>query len=126
MKLAHFRIGPHLWVAFIILTALSRADEQEAGSSCSEEGQWNCMTNSWQRCAAAVWSVTMPCADGTTCSPSGLTYDFAVNGDDDVSGSSTATTSGASSVSTSSDARKVKAVLFGVGGMLVLFWGLLA
>ncbi|KAI1345012.1 hypothetical protein F5Y15DRAFT_14440 [Xylariaceae sp. FL0016] len=54
--------------------------EMSAGSSCSgSEGQWNCMTNSFQRCAAGVWSVTQDCADGTVCTPSGLNYEFHVD-----------------------------------------------
>ncbi|KAK3379198.1 hypothetical protein B0T24DRAFT_610963 [Lasiosphaeria ovina] len=48
-------------------------------SGCGgSEGQWNCMTSSWQRCAAGRWSVVMQCADGTHCTPAGLTYDFRV------------------------------------------------
>ncbi|KAB5572582.1 hypothetical protein GE09DRAFT_1282920 [Coniochaeta sp. 2T2.1] len=54
-------------------------DQQAPGSSCAgSEGQWNCMTNSWQRCAAGRWSVVMQCAAGTVCVPAGLTYDFKV------------------------------------------------
>ncbi|OIW31669.1 hypothetical protein CONLIGDRAFT_234714 [Coniochaeta ligniaria NRRL 30616] len=54
-------------------------DQQTPGSSCpGSEGQWNCMTNSWQRCAAGRWSVVMQCAAGTACTPAGLTYDFKV------------------------------------------------
>ena len=53
--------------------------EMSVGSDCSgSEGQWNCLTNSWQRCASQRWSVVMQCADGTICSPSGLSYDFHV------------------------------------------------
>ena len=49
------------------------------GSGCGgSEGQWNCMTDSWQRCASGQWSVVMQCAAGTHCAPAGLTYDFAV------------------------------------------------
>ncbi|KAI0160288.1 hypothetical protein GGR57DRAFT_414974 [Xylariaceae sp. FL1272] len=48
-------------------------------SSCSgSEGQWNCMTDSFQRCGSGQWSVTQQCA-GTQCSPSGLTYEFHVD-----------------------------------------------
>ncbi|KAH8886922.1 hypothetical protein GQ53DRAFT_329455 [Thozetella sp. PMI_491] len=64
-----------------------------AGSSCSgSEGQWNCLTNSWQRCAAGQWSVVMQCAAGTHCTPSGLTNDFTVQADQ---GSSTTTSTAA-------------------------------
>ncbi|XXG94484.1 hypothetical protein Hte_000741 [Hypoxylon texense] len=53
--------------------------QMSEGSSCEgSEGQWNCLTDQWQRCAAGRWSVVMDCAEGTICSPSGLTYDFAV------------------------------------------------
>lgn len=73
-------------------------DGQSAGSSCSDEGQWNCMTNSWQRCAAGRWSVTMACAKGTTCYPAGLTHDFKIQHDGSVNGNGGApTTSVASS-----------------------------
>ncbi|KAL6800236.1 hypothetical protein J3E68DRAFT_397730 [Trichoderma sp. SZMC 28012] len=43
------------------------------GEMCSPEGQWNCMTNSWQRCASGMWSAVIPCAAGTICQPFGLT-----------------------------------------------------
>ncbi|KAL7912043.1 hypothetical protein GGI35DRAFT_468410 [Trichoderma velutinum] len=43
------------------------------GEMCSPEGQWNCMTTSWQRCASGMWSSVIPCAAGTICQPSGLT-----------------------------------------------------
>lgn len=56
-----------------------RDQQQTPGSSCpGSEGQWNCMTDSWQRCAAGKWSVVMQCAAGTACAPAGLTYDFKV------------------------------------------------
>ncbi|KAL6694899.1 hypothetical protein J3F84DRAFT_375476 [Trichoderma pleuroticola] len=43
------------------------------GEMCSPEGQWNCMTTSWQRCASGMWSAVIPCAAGTVCQPFGLT-----------------------------------------------------
>ncbi|EHK17484.1 uncharacterized protein TRIVIDRAFT_43445 [Trichoderma virens Gv29-8] len=46
---------------------------QPAGGMCSPEGQWNCMTTSWQRCASGMWSAAVPCATGTICQPFGLT-----------------------------------------------------
>lgn len=56
-----------------------RAGELTIGSDCAgSEGQWNCMTDSFQRCAAGLWSEVMRCADGTECTPAGLTYEFAV------------------------------------------------
>ena len=56
-----------------------RAGQPSAGSDCTgSEGQWYCMTNSWQRCASGRWSVVMQCAAGTQCAPSGATFDFHV------------------------------------------------
>ncbi|KAL7925106.1 hypothetical protein ACQKWADRAFT_285063 [Trichoderma austrokoningii] len=46
---------------------------QPIGQICSPEGQWNCMTTSFQRCASGRWSVMIPCAAGTICQPFGLT-----------------------------------------------------
>lgn len=67
-------------------------DQQTPGSSCpGSEGQWNCMSNSWQRCAAGKWSVVMQCAAETACVPAGFTYDFKVQ----FSGQSTGTGSSA-------------------------------
>ncbi|KAF7545143.1 hypothetical protein G7Z17_g9405 [Cylindrodendrum hubeiense] len=69
---------------------------EEVGSSCDSEGQWNCMTSSWQRCASGEWSKEIQCAEGTRCTPSGYTdnltveYDGSVNGTE-TSGSSTGT-----------------------------------
>src|SRR5687768_14281747 len=39
-----------------------RQRAEAAGSGCSPEGQWNCMTTTWQRCASGVWSVEMQMA----------------------------------------------------------------
>ena len=56
---------------------MSRATD--AGQGCSgSEGMWNCMTTSFQRCAAGRWSDIMQCAAGTQCSPAGTGYDFNV------------------------------------------------
>ena len=59
--------------------------EMKVGSSCSDEGQWNCMGDSWQRCAAGVWTKTVPTADNIRCSPVGLADDVDLKhpGDDD-------------------------------------------
>ncbi|KAL7789382.1 hypothetical protein V8C37DRAFT_386375 [Trichoderma ceciliae] len=46
---------------------------QPIGDMCFPEGQWNCMTTSWQRCASGMWSAIVPCATGTICQPPGLT-----------------------------------------------------
>ncbi|RFU73480.1 hypothetical protein TARUN_8765 [Trichoderma arundinaceum] len=65
-----------------LISRLSRTDShdgpapqlgQTTGEMCSPEGQWNCMTTSWQRCASGTWSAVIPCAVGTICQPSGLT-----------------------------------------------------
>ncbi|RGP66514.1 extracellular protein [Fusarium longipes] len=54
---------------------LIQRDEEE-GSGCSTEGQWHCMTNSFQRCAGGHWSMKMAMAEGTKCVPAGYTDDF--------------------------------------------------
>ncbi|OTA99556.1 hypothetical protein M426DRAFT_325026 [Hypoxylon sp. CI-4A] len=70
--------------------------QMSAGSSCSgSEGQWNCLTNQWQRCAAGQWSEVMDCAAGTMCTPSGLTYDFAVQFANGAAGGGAATSDAA-------------------------------
>ena len=62
-----------------------RQPDMSAGAACSPEGQWNCMTNSFQRCASGIWSPVMSCAQGTQCSPAGLSdtmhVEFAGGGD---------------------------------------------
>jgi hypothetical protein len=40
---------------------------QTPGSTCSPEGQWNCLGTSFQRCAAGTWSVVQQMAAGTVC-----------------------------------------------------------
>ncbi|KAF4458345.1 hypothetical protein FALBO_14918 [Fusarium albosuccineum] len=61
---------------------------EEAGSGCSTEGQWHCMTNSFQRCAGGQWSVEMRMAEGTKCTPAGYTddYNFQIEHDGTVNG----------------------------------------
>lgn len=54
-------------------TSLPPGPAQPIGQMCSPEGQWNCMTTSFQRCAGGTWSVAVPCAVGTICQPFGLT-----------------------------------------------------
>ncbi|KAI0117148.1 hypothetical protein F4814DRAFT_415387 [Daldinia grandis] len=64
--------------------------QMSEGSSCEgSEGQWNCLTNRWQRCAAGQWSVVMDCAAGTICTPAGLTDDFFVQFANGAAGPST-------------------------------------
>ncbi|KAI0486365.1 hypothetical protein F4859DRAFT_367324 [Xylaria cf. heliscus] len=59
---------------------LDRRQEMSVGSSCEgSEGQWNCMTSSFQRCGSGHWSEVQQCALGTQCSPSGLTYQFHID-----------------------------------------------
>ncbi|KAK7924889.1 hypothetical protein PG985_006943 [Apiospora marii] len=61
--------------------------EMDVGSSCSEEGQWNCMGDSWQRCAAGRWSGVVKSAPGTSCTPNGLTDDLDAENSTDSSDS---------------------------------------
>ncbi|KAI1394161.1 uncharacterized protein F4822DRAFT_39087 [Hypoxylon trugodes] len=70
--------------------------QMSQGTSCAgSEGQWNCLTTQWQRCASGQWSSVMDCAAGTMCTPSGLTYDFAVQFANGAAGSNPPATSGA-------------------------------
>ncbi|KAK8114923.1 hypothetical protein PG999_006992 [Apiospora kogelbergensis] len=63
--------------------------EMDPGSSCSDEGQWNCMGDSWQRCATGHWSNVVKCAPGTKCTPNGLTDDLNVENATESSDSNT-------------------------------------
>ncbi|KAK6866053.1 hypothetical protein PG995_002581 [Apiospora arundinis] len=65
----------------------------DPGSSCSEEGQWNCMGSSWQRCAAGRWTKVVECAPGTRCTPNGLTDDMNVENATDSSDSNSGSSS---------------------------------
>lgn len=60
-------------------------DEPE-GADCSPEGQWNCMPDTWQRCAAGKWSQVMDLAEGTICTPEGLTENITIEHDGSVNG----------------------------------------
>ena len=44
------------------------------------------MTHAWQRCASGQWSVAVDCAQGTVCSPAGLTDALQVQFDPSYSG----------------------------------------
>lgn len=56
---------------------VARQAEMEVGSSCRGfEGEWNCMTTAFQRCASGQWSAVLGTAYGTVCVPEGLTYGF--------------------------------------------------
>ncbi|KAK8083235.1 hypothetical protein PG996_002016 [Apiospora saccharicola] len=81
-------IGAHGNSSQPVFPELAKRD-MDVGSSCSEEGQWNCMGSSWQRCAAGRWSSVVQCAPGTHCTPNGLTDDMdAENGTDSSDNSS--------------------------------------
>ncbi|KAI0523757.1 hypothetical protein F5B22DRAFT_415411 [Xylaria bambusicola] len=59
---------------------LPRQQTMSTDSPCADsEGQWNCMTSSFQRCGSGRWSEVQQCAFGTQCSPAGLTYEFHVD-----------------------------------------------
>lgn len=46
----------------------TRAAEMPIGSPCyASEGEWNCLTTSFQRCASGQWSEITDTADGTIC-----------------------------------------------------------
>lgn len=54
-----------------------RGNGMEVGSACHGlEGEWNCMTTAFQRCASGQWSMVLDTAYGTVCEPEGFTYDF--------------------------------------------------
>ncbi|KAL2685327.1 hypothetical protein Neosp_006424 [[Neocosmospora] mangrovei] len=98
-------------------TLVRRAEE--AGSGCSTEGQWHCMTNSFQRCASGHWSVQMAMSEGTKCTPAGYTddYNFQIerdgdgqDDDDDNDSQSSSTNGGGQSVGPKSSVSKTMAV----------------
>lgn len=64
------------------------ANTTAPGTACTAEGEWNCLTTCWQRCASGRWSDTMALAPGTVCMPAGLSYDMQVVGDGPESASS--------------------------------------
>lgn len=54
-----------------------RQIEMQVGSSCHGlEGEWYCMTTTFQRCASGQWSPVLSTAYGTVCEPEGFTYGF--------------------------------------------------
>lgn len=67
------------------LTNNVRRTETE-GTACSPEGQWNCMPDTWQRCAAGQWSVVMDLAQGTICTPQGLSEEITIEHDGSFNG----------------------------------------
>jgi hypothetical protein len=96
------RLSIHIAILLILLLSFSAADSsafssipggivrraEAAGTGCSPEGQWNCMTTTWQRCASGIWSVEMRMAAGTRCVPAGFTDKFRVEHDGTVNGES--------------------------------------
>lgn len=96
---------------------------EAVGSACSSEGQWNCMTRSWQRCAAGRWSEVVNCAKGTVCAPAGLTNDFRVQHDGSVDGSGRAGGSGGSGGLSTGPRGSTSVPLLGV---VVLLWAFYA
>ncbi|KAI0396727.1 hypothetical protein F5Y17DRAFT_455795 [Xylariaceae sp. FL0594] len=96
---------------------------QAIGSSCAgSEGQWNCMTSSFQRCGSGQWSVVEQCATGTICSPTGLTYEFHVDFANGYIGAAPPPTSGAGGGPTAVAAGHA----FAAGCALVNWWFLVA
>lgn len=89
---------------------------EEVGSACDSEGQWNCMTSSWQRCASGQWSEEIQCAAGTRCTPSGKADTFAVEYDENGNGNGT---SGSSTGTRSSKSKTVVLSIFGLWVCLV-------
>ncbi|KAH7163191.1 hypothetical protein B0J13DRAFT_601738 [Dactylonectria estremocensis] len=81
---------------------------EDAGSSCDSEGQWNCMTDSWQRCASGEWSKEIQCAEGTRCTPLGLTDNFTV--EHDANATETGTSGSSVGPQTLMDGRVVLAI----------------
>lgn len=48
--------------------ATGASGETTAGSACTTEGEWNCISgSSFQRCASGVWSAVQSLAAGTSC-----------------------------------------------------------
>ncbi|CAM1506793.1 Fc.00g064340.m01.CDS01 [Cosmosporella sp. VM-42] len=93
---------------------------ETAGSSCDSEGQWNCMTNSFQRCASGQWSAEMNCAEGTVCSPSGKTDVFKVDYKDGQNGNQAPSDGGSSLGIKGSLNRRVVEVVVGLWVVLGL------
>ncbi|KAI8635367.1 hypothetical protein F5Y19DRAFT_407494 [Xylariaceae sp. FL1651] len=74
---------------------LERRQQMSSGTPCAgSEGQWNCMTDRFQRCGGGQWSAVQQCAAGTQCHPSGLTYEFHVQFADGYLGAAPPTSGG--------------------------------
>ncbi|RSL48216.1 hypothetical protein CEP54_013041 [Fusarium duplospermum] len=108
-------------------TLVRRAEE--AGSGCSTEGQWHCMTNSFQRCASGHWSVEMAMSEGTKCTPAGYTddYNFQIerdgdnDDDDDNDGQSSSTSEGQSVGPKTSVSRTMAVAVLGLWAAVGFF-----
>ncbi len=97
----------------------SNSKFQRVGSSCSDEGQWICMSSSWQRCASGEWSVVMPMSDGTVCTPGGSSDDIKIEH------GRTASTSTALAMGQHQAAAKLLAkCVLGIGTVWFGWWGL--
>ncbi|KAL2758906.1 hypothetical protein ACRALDRAFT_2058149 [Sodiomyces alcalophilus JCM 7366] len=101
-------------------THLTRRHHAEGAPCPDEEGQWNCLTTGWQRCAAGHWSPVMDMAEGSACEPSGLTYDIQVLHDGDSGAGETGDHAG-------SGAATWETIIPGFPGLyfLVLFCGIM-
>jgi hypothetical protein len=89
------------------------------GQDCTgSEGMWNCMTNSFQRCASERWSEVMQCSAGTQCSPVGIGNQFNVG----FSGSSTVYSSSANLQLEKRIKRYLGYVLSLVLSLLLVIW----
>ncbi|KAI1408861.1 hypothetical protein F5Y13DRAFT_171455 [Hypoxylon sp. FL1857] len=101
-------------------TSIIQKRQMSAGSSCSgSEGQWNCLTNQWQRCASGQWSVVMDCAAGTICTPSGLTYDFFVSFANGAAGGSAPATSDGTSGRRNENTHRMLLAALGVASTVI-------
>ncbi|KAI0136096.1 hypothetical protein F4776DRAFT_121660 [Hypoxylon sp. NC0597] len=103
-------------------TAAIEKRQMSVGTSCDSEGQWNCLTNQWQRCASGQWSAVMDCAAGTICTPSGLTNDFFVSFANGAAGGPAPATSGSTRRREAKNTHRMfLAVLGGVSTIFSLF-----
>ncbi|KAK8056963.1 hypothetical protein PG993_002190 [Apiospora rasikravindrae] len=95
-------IGANGTLSQTAFSELAKRD-YDPGSDCSQEGQWNCMGDSWQRCAAGHWSSVVKCAPGTHCTPNGLSDDMDVENTTDSSSSDSSSDSSSSSPGSTSE-----------------------
>lgn len=55
-------------------------DAFPVGTACTNEGDWNCLTTAYQRCAEGVWTLAQPLAAGIECSPVGFSHNSSSEG----------------------------------------------